>query len=177
MNFIRPEVREAIWRWREVLFCGVLILWGVRMIGVGLERASVTQTFLGGVIVALFAVFMFWAILRAKMYKPLKGAGVVEVKEREVGYLSPDGGAFVSLDDLTKLEIVTNDRGPVEDDVFWVLSHNGGTPITFPASAKGSELLFDTFAALKGVDFEKAVRAMSSTQNARFLIWEKRVLH
>ena len=177
MNFIRPEVREALWRWREVIVCGVLILWGVRMIGVGLDRESVTQTLLGGVIAALFATLMFWAILRAKMYKPLKGVGVVEVKEREVGYLSPDGGAFVSLDDLTKLEIVTNDRGPVEDDVFWVLSHNGGEPVAIPASAKGSELLFDAFAALKGADFENAVRAMSSTQNARFLIWEKRVLH
>jgi hypothetical protein len=27
------------------------------------------------------------------------------------------------------------------------------------------------------VDFEQAVRAMGSTENARFLIWEKRVLH
>ena len=177
MNFIRPEVREGLWRWREVIVCGLLILWGVRLIGVGLERESVTQTFMGGLIAALFAGLMFWSILRAKMYKPLKGAGVVEVKEREVGYLSPEGGAFISLDDLTKLEIVTNDRGPVEDDVFWVLSHRGGEPIAIPASAKGSELLFDAFAALKGADFETAVRAMGSTQNARFLIWEKRVLH
>lgn len=177
MNFIRPEVRAALWRWREVLFCTLLVLWGVRLIGVGLDRESVMQTFLGGLIAALFAVLLFWAVLRVKMYKPLKAAGVVEVTEREVGYLSPEGGAYVSLDDLVKLEIVTNDRGPAEDDVFWVLSHSGGEPIAIPASAKGSELLFDAFAALQGVDFEKAVRAMGSTQNARFLIWEKRVLH
>jgi hypothetical protein len=177
MNFIRPEVREALWRWREVIVCGVLVLWGVRMIGLGLDRESVTQTFMGGAISALFAVLLFWAILRAKMYKPVKAVGVVEVTEREVGYLAPDGGAYVSLDDLVKLEIVTNDRGPAEDDVFWVLSHRNGEPIAIPASAKGSDLLFDAFAALKGVDFETAVRAMGSTENARFLIWEKRVLH
>jgi hypothetical protein len=177
MNFIRPEVREALWRWREVIVCGLLILWGVRMIGVGLDRESVTQTFMGGAVSALFAVLLFWAVLRAKMYKPVKAVGVVEVTEREVGYLAPEGGAYVSLDDLVKLEIVTNDRGPAEDDVFWVLSHRNGEPIAIPASAKGSELLFDAFAALKGVDFEAAVRAMGSTENARFLIWEKRVVH
>ena len=53
MNFIRPEVREGLWRWREVIVCGLLILWGVRLIGVGLERESVTQTFMGGLIAKL----------------------------------------------------------------------------------------------------------------------------
>ena len=177
MNFIRPEVREALWRWREVIVCSLLVLYGVRMIGIGLERESVTQTFVGGAIAALFAVLLFWAVLRAKMFKPVKAVGVVEVKEREVGYLTPEGGAFVSLDDLVKLEIVTNDRGPMEDDVFWILTHRGGDPVAIPASAKGSDLLFDAFAALPKVDFEQAVRAMGSTENARFLIWEKRVLH
>ena len=54
MTFIRPEVRQKVWRWREVVISGLLILWGVRSIGVGLERESVTQTFLGGMIAALF---------------------------------------------------------------------------------------------------------------------------
>ena len=177
MTFIRPEVREALWRWREVIVCGLLVLYGVRLIGLGFERESVTQTGVGAVIAGVFAVLLFWAILRAKLFKPVKAVGVVEVKEREVGYLAPEGGAFVSLDDLLKLEIVTNNRGPAEDDVFWVLTHRGGDPVAIPASAKGSDLLFDAFAALKGVDFEEAVRAMGSTDNARFLIWERRVLH
>ncbi|GGA06964.1 hypothetical protein [Neptunicoccus cionae] len=177
MNFIRPEVRAGLWRWREVLITGALVVYGVYILGRGIDRSSVTLTGLGAVITGLFAVLLFWAILRAKLYKPVSAAGVVEVKEREVGYLAPDGGAYVSLDNLTRLEIVTNDKGPAQDDVFWVLTHLGGEPLYIPASAQGSDLLFDAFAALKGVNFEEAVRAMGSTENARFVIWEKRILH
>ena len=66
---------------------------------------------IGIALAALFAVQLVTATLRIKLQKPVKATGVVEVKEREVGYLAPDGGAFVSLDDLTKLEIVTTDKG------------------------------------------------------------------
>ncbi|MDR6266465.1 hypothetical protein [Roseobacter sp. N2S] len=177
MSFIRPEIRAILWRWREVLITGVLVLYGVYLLGRGIDLESYTMTALGVVVTGLFAVLLFWAILRAKLYKPVKAVGMVEVKEREVGYLSPEGGAFVSLDDLTRLEIVTTDKGPLQDDVFWVLTHLGGAPLSIPASAQGSDLLFDAFAPLKGIDFETAVRAMGSTQNARFLIWERRVLH
>ena len=176
MNFIRPEVREGLWRWSEVIAYGMLILWGLWLIGFGLVRGSMLQAFIGAAITVLFAVLTFWAILRVKMYKPLKRSGVVVVKEREVGYLSPDGGALISLDDLTKLEIIASRVGSAEEVAFWVLSH-AGAPLSIPADAKGSELLFDAFAALKGVDFEEAARAMTSKENARFLIWEKQRLH
>lgn len=177
MTFIRPEVGAALKQWREVIIFAGLVLFGVYLIGRGVDRGSSLPVGFGIALVAIFSVQLVTAVLRVMLQKPVKAVGVVEVKERQVGYLAPDGGAFVSLDDLTRLEIVTNDRGPVEDDVFWVLSHLGGDPLLIPASAQGSELLFDAFAALPRVDFEKAVRAMGSTENARFLIWERRVLH
>ena len=80
MNFIRPEVREGLWRWSEVIAYGMLILWGLWLIGFGLVRGSVLQAFIGAAITVLFAVLTFWAILRVKMYKPLKRSGVVVVK-------------------------------------------------------------------------------------------------
>jgi hypothetical protein len=177
MSFIRPELRKALLRWREVIVCGLLILWGVWLIGVGLDRESVMQTLLGGAIVVVFVILIFWAILRAKMYKPPNFSGVVQVKEREVGYLCSEVEVFVSLDDLTKLEIVTKGYGRSGGEVFWVLSHEGGEPIAIPANTEGSELLFDAFAVLTDADFEEAVRALNGTQDARFLIWEKRVVH
>jgi hypothetical protein len=177
MNFIRPEVRSTLWRWREVFVTGALVLCGIRVFGRGIDLESVTMIVFGLALAGLFSVLLFWAVIRAKFYKPVRAVGIVEVKEREVAYLAPEGGAFVSLDELTRLEIVTNDHGPAEDDVFWVLTHRGGDPLLIPASAEGAGLLFDAFAALPGVDFEMAVRAMGSTETARFLIWERRVLH
>ena len=174
MTFIRPELRETLWRWREVIAYAALVLFGVYLIG---RSGGPLLIGLGIALAAIFTVQLVTAVLRLKLQKPIKATGVVEVKEREVGYLAPDGGAFVSLDDLTKLEIVTTDKGPVQDDVFWVLTHLAGDPLLIPASAQGSDQLFDAFAALKGIDFETAVHAMSSTENARFLIWERRVLH
>lgn len=139
----------------------------------GIDLASIVLTVFGLTITALFAVLMFWAVLRAKLYKPIKAIGVVEVSEREVGYLAPDGGAFVSLDDLIKLEIVCDDKGAFHDGVFWVLTHLAGEPLLIPACAQGSDQLFDAFAALPKIDFELAARAMNSTKNATYLIWQR----
>ncbi len=173
MNFIRPEVRAHLWRYREVAFTGVIVLFGVRLIGRGVDLSSSIYIGLGIALSAIGAGLLFSAFLRVRFYKPVRAVGVVEVKEREIAYLGPDSGSYVSLDDLTRLEIVTKDSGPVADDVFWVLTHSAGLPLLIPASAQGTDLLFDAFAALPGIQMEQVVKAMGSTQNNRFLIWEK----
>ncbi|MCP5086023.1 MAG: hypothetical protein GY952_04350 [Rhodobacteraceae bacterium] len=173
MTFIRPEVRALLWRWREVAVTGLATLWGIRILGNGVDQASVTTTIFGIALASVAAALLFLAILRVKFHKPTRAEGVVEVTERQVGYLGPDTGSYVSLDDLTRLEIVTSDKGPYEDDVFWILTHHGGAPLMIPASAEGTDQLFDAFSALPGIRFEEAIKAMGSTKNARFLIWEK----
>ena len=177
MNFIRPELRATLWRWREVILCAILILFGIRMLGQGWAGGSFFQTTLGLILSVLFAVLMSYAVLRAKLTKPIKAAGVVEITEREVGYLTPEGGAFVSLDDLTRLEIISTDRRSQDNETFWLLTHTAGPALLIPASAKGAEKLFDAFAALPKVDFELAARSMGGTESDRAVIWEKRVLH
>ncbi len=172
MTFIRPEVRAILWRWREVALTGLATLWGIRILGRGIDQSSVTMTVAGLGIAAVAAILLFLAILRVRFHRSASAAGVVEVTERQVGYLGPEIGSYVSLDDLTRLEIVTNDRGPTEDDVFWILTHRAGPPLLIPASAEGTDQLFDAFAALPGIRFEEAIKAMGSTEKARFLIWE-----
>ena len=173
MSFIRAEVRATLWRWREVALTGVVTLWGVRLLGRGVDLSSFNMTLAGIAIAGVGAVLLFLAILRVKFHKPVRAAGVVEVTERQVGYLGPDTGSFVSLDELTRLEIITTGTGPLQEDVFWVLTHRAGDPLLIPASAEGTDQLFDAFAALPGIRFEEAIRAMGSTENARFLIWER----
>lgn len=169
MSIIRPEVRANLWRWREVALTGVIVLLGVRLIGRGVEINS--WVYIGaGIGISLIAVaLLFSAILRVRFHKPVRAAGVVEVKEREVAYLGPDAGSYVSLDDLTRLEIVTKGR----DEVFWVLTHSAGFPLLIPASAQGTDLLFDAFAALPGIQMEQVIKALGSTQNNRYVIWRK----
>lgn len=173
MNFLRPEAREMLWRWREAILCGGVILWASRLIGRGLDRESVTQIGLGVMIAGLFAFLLYHAILRAKLRQPGRTAGVVVVTEREIGFMGPETGSFVSLDDLTRLEIIVFERQGQAADIYWTLYHYGGDPVMIPLNSEGAEQLFDTFAALRGVRLEDATRAVAQAQSGRFLIWEK----
>ena len=173
MSFIRPEVRATLWRWREVGLCIVVILFAVRLLGQGLERSAPLQTGFALLVAALFSVLLFYAVLRARLFQSAEGTGVVVVSEREIAYLGPDTGAFVSLDDLTRLEIMVFERTNAAPDIFWTLSHTGGDPLMIPLNAKGAETLFDTFAALPGVRLEDATRAVARAHTDRVVIWQK----
>lgn len=164
---MRPEARATLWRLREVLATGLLTLWGVHLIGRAVVRDSLTLGMIATLITGVATVLLFFAILRLRLITPGKSPGVIEVDEREVRYLSPYGGAYVSLNDLTRLEIVTNDVG-----TYWVLSHLGGSPLSVPTNADGAEQLFDTFSALPGLRIEEAVRAVAAGPG-RHLVWKR----
>lgn len=173
MSLIRPEVRDRLWRWREVAVTGFLTLWGVRLIGKGFEQESLTVGGVGAILAVVASILLFYAILRVTFHKPTEAAGVVEIKEREVGYLGPDSGSFVSIDDLTRVEILTTRSDSDKIDAFWILTHMGGEPLLIPASAQGTDQLFDAFAALPGVRLDEAVKALRSVGRDRFLIWQR----
>ena len=101
------------------------------------------------------------------------GPGVVEVDERQITYFAPLGGGAVSINDLARVTILTNDQGPFAEDIHWLLEENGGLRLLIPNSAEGAAQLFDALAPLKGVDFEAAIRAMGSTTPDSFVIWAK----
>ncbi|MEM7439523.1 MAG: hypothetical protein AAF393_07990 [Pseudomonadota bacterium] len=167
MSFLRPEARATLWRWREVALTGGLTLWGVHMIGRAVAAQSLTLGMVGVVLTGTATTLLFFAILRMRLVPPGQSPGVVEVDERKVGYLSADGGGFVSIDDLTRLEVVANAAG-----AQWVLTHLGGPPLMIPANADGAEQLFDTFAALPGLQIEDAVRAVSAGPG-RHRVWQR----
>ncbi len=87
-----------------------------------------------------------------------------------------DGAASeVTWRDLTSVTIITNDTGPVGDDLFWVLTAgNIGKSVTIPMGAQGEhELLHAMQDRLDGFDNIAVIEAMGSTEDATFTIWEQ----
>lgn len=168
MSFLRNEARAVLWRWREVATTGALTLFGVHLLGRAVERSALGLGLIAVVVTGVGAVLLFFALLRVRLSPGGQAAGVVEVDERQVGYLSAQGGAFVSLDDLTRLELV----GP-RGDRHWVLGHLAGPALVIPASADGADQLFDAFAALPGIRMEEAARAMGG--NTTHLVWVRAI--
>ena len=73
---------------------------------------------------------------------------------------------------IEKIELVTTDEGPWLPDVWLVLS-GGGDICSIPQGASHYEEVYDKVSALPGFDFEAVLSAMTSTDNARFVLWRK----
>ena len=79
----------------------------------------------------------------------------------------------VRWDELNKVEILTTDDGPFVEDVFFLLHGEGENGCAVgQCEANGTELL-SRLQELSGFDNEQLIAAMGSTQNARFLCWER----
>lgn len=169
MSFIRPEVREGLWRWREALA-------GLAAILVGIALVSGTYGYLpmiGGVLVFIGFLVMGAGAVRASVKPRSGGAGLIELDEGRLTFLNPERGAIVDLPAVIRIEIITTSAGPVEDDLFWVFYEAGGQVARIPASAVGSERLFDALAGFPGADYRKVIAASGSTDDNVFVIWQK----
>ena len=173
MSFIRPEAARALRRWAEpaaaLTALGVILWTGAAHLLVG--------RWTGWVALLLFApLAAFWtysAYARARLAAGVDGPGYVEIRERRILYFGPYGGAVVDIEALSAVSIVTTDRGPAEDDAFWLLDHDDGPEVMIPNAAKGAEGLLDAFSALPGFSYTKVIEAMGSTRNASFTIWRR----
>lgn len=78
----------------------------------------------------------------------------------------------VSWDELVRIQIVTTDQGPFVDDVFWLFFAGDGRVCMVPSS-EISGGIFARLERFEDVDYEAAIRAMGSTDNASFLVWSR----
>ena len=172
-GFLRPEARATLARWREALIGAAVAAAGA--------WGAVTQTgitlYLSLPAVAIGLALLWEGIRRARLPQGGGGPGVVEVDERQITYFGPGGGAAVSIDALTRVEIVTNDAGPFGSDLFWVFLSDGAAPLFVPGDAVGADAIFDALTALPGVDFAQATAAAGSTERRRFVIWTRTKEH
>jgi len=82
----------------------------------------------------------------------------------------------VTWEKLEAVVIETTDDGPMFSDVFWLLlSKDRLSSCVIPLGATGESDFFDEMQRrLPGFDNEMVIAAMSSVDNQRFLVWERK---
>lgn len=73
---------------------------------------------------------------------------------------------------LQRITIVTNDQGPLREDVFWKFEHPDGN-FYFPAATDRGESMLGFFQNLKGFDNERVIEAMGCAENKAFVVWDR----
>lgn len=93
----------------------------------------------------------------------------------ELGKISTARMMLDSLEKMkvVKIAIVTTDRGPVEDDVFWRFQCEDGSLISMSQSDPKSDELLDICQKLERFDNEGLIRSMTSADNAVFHLWSR----
>lgn len=97
----------------------------------------------------------------------------IQLYDNDVVVERPSGTReSVAWNDLIEVAILTTDAGPFGSDVFLVLTGTqGGCAI--PQDVQGYDAVYERVSALEGFNFESVIAAMSSTQNAKFILWKK----
>ena len=73
---------------------------------------------------------------------------------------------------IQAIKLLNTDEGPWLPDVWLVLiGQNDGCMI--PQGAKGFDEIYDIVSKYENFNFENAIKSMSCTDNAEFLLWTK----
>lgn len=151
VTWLRPEAREALWRWREVIWAGAVAAVGLWLIWLG-------GWLLGplGVLVVLLALGLsVQALRRMRFALDVDAPGVVQIDEGQISYMGPSVGGFVSLPELVELRLMT-----LRGRRLWRLKQADGQALLIPVEAEGAAALFDAFASLPGMDSGALVAAL-----------------
>lgn len=167
MSLVRPEVRDWLTRNAEPLAFGGVGLLGLWLGWKGLASGGWLAALLGVAVMAVSLLGVLAALRRARFRAAELAAGVVDITEARIGYYAPEGGQFVDLGSLSKLQIVRHRNG----ERSWVLSHDDGPPVYVPLGARGAERLVDLFSALPGMRMEAAAAALDG--DGSFTIWKR----
>ncbi|WP_157779824.1 hypothetical protein [Celeribacter ethanolicus] len=168
---MRPEVRAALVRWREVIVGLVVVAlfawWAASSYGV-MRWIALTG-------MALAVIFAFAAVQRARFSQGGGGFGAVEVDEGVVSFFSPLTGGQIEIEAISAVTLLPGPKG----HAHWQLDAYGQTPLIIPLNAHGAEVLFDVFVGLDGLETEKMLREIKSNPDRPVVIWRKRtaVLH
>lgn len=164
-EFMRPEARATLWRWREALAGLALTLLGLwwTLGSFGVLRGI-------GIVLTIGAVILVIAgIQRARFRIGGQGPGVVQVAERRLAYMGPLNGGQMDIANLIRLELDPT----AYPSATWVLTENGGDSLSIPVNAENAEALFDLFGSLRNIQTTALLDALSQTPDVRVTVWEK----
>ena len=165
MNFIRPEVRAEILRWREALVGVAILLLGLYW---ALGVTPGLLVWIGYLALFLGAALFFAGLQRGRARMGGGGPGVVQVIERRIGYFGPLNGGLVDLDAVTSLSL-----DPTEHPRHWVITHEGGPALHIPVNAEGADVLFDAFASLPGLSPGRVASTLKHEGTAPIVLWRR----
>ncbi|MEL6678559.1 MAG: hypothetical protein AAFQ51_07625 [Pseudomonadota bacterium] len=164
MSFIRPEVANVIWRYREPIIWVPVMLCSLWML---MNAKGVLMLGLCAVLYAVSTAFLLVSVQRVRFRSTAEAAGVVVIDEKRVGYFGPVTGGSLEMDDLDELELIMADNEPQ-----WRLTDKSGQCITVPTGAKGADGLFDLFTALPGFSMDAALRALEARSEVNVSLWK-----
>ena len=79
----------------------------------------------------------------------------------------------VRWNDLQEVGILTNDRGPWTDDLFWILAgKDKESGCIIPSEAVDLKELLSRLQQLPNFDNKTVIEAMGTTSNAKFICWK-----
>ena len=164
MSFIRPEAKLTLWRWREVLVAGAVLLVGLSWI----SGPGGLLGWLGWVLVLVSVALAVIGIQRARFRTGAGGPGVVTIYEGQITYLGPLDGGMVAAREIERLAL-----DPTSSPAHWVLEQPGQPVLHIPVNAEGAEALFDVFSALPGLKTEQMLAELNGGALLPVVIWER----
>lgn len=78
----------------------------------------------------------------------------------------------IKWNEIEEISIVTTDEGPFLPDV-WLMLIGNGKGCSMPQGAPKYEEVYDIVSKYEGFNFEEAIKAATSTDNAKFQLWKK----
>jgi len=162
---IRPEIKDGLWRWREVLaalgFAAVGLWWGTVSFGI--------VQWIGWGMASLGVTLAITAAQKVRFKSDGDGPGVVTLDERRVTYLGPLDGGVADLDLMVQLDLTP--VSPTAPVPAWRLINEDGNHLDIPTNSMGVEALFDVFLALPGIKTEYMLSVLQRTRPAQMTVW------
>lgn len=80
----------------------------------------------------------------------------------------------LNLDDIKKISVITTDQGPFIEDMFVYIEIPDNNFFVVESEMPEFNFLFTVFESIGGFDYDKFIKATSSTDNAEFICYEKK---
>lgn len=164
MAFFRPEILQTFQKWAEPLIALLIAFAGLWM----LTKYGIVMKGIGAVLVIGGLTAALAGYRRVLFQQGTRGPGVVDVTERRIAYLSPFGGGFINVEDLSRIELRRQGKARV-----WILQSIMEERLVIPIDAANAAALFDAFTSLPGLNPQRLTQAIQDQTTQNIEIWSR----